>query len=73
MPKKSDGFAGGGMLFVIGLIALTQGQMDATILLCGMGIVMMAASDPERMKQVWDLFFGGFVSLLKAVFSIFRK
>jgi len=74
MPKKSDeGFTGGGVLFVIGLVALTQGNVDASILLCGMGIVMMAASDSARMKQVWDLFFGGFVKLLKAIFSIFRK
>ena len=74
MPKKSDeGFTGGGFLFIIGLVALTQGHVDATILLCGMGIVMMAASDSERMKQLWDLFFNGFVKILRLVFSIFRK
>lgn len=70
---EKGGFEGGAIFFVLGLVALFQGSLEATILLCGIGIAMMASSDPERMSQVWDLFFGGFSTLLRTVFQIFRN
>jgi len=66
--KAVQRFITGGILFIVGLLALTQGSFDGALLFCGLGIVIMASADTEKTLAVIDLFTGGFAKLLKTIF-----
>jgi len=72
--KAVTRFIEGGILFIVGLLALYQGYIDGALLLCGLGIVIMASADTEKALALIDLFTGGFAKLLKTIFpSLFSR
>jgi hypothetical protein len=64
--KKQNLFITGGFIYVLGMYVLISGQdFQSAFVLIGFGIVLMASTSKERMKQVFDLFFSIFKQLLR--------
>jgi len=64
--SKRDIFTMGGILAVLGLVAIVEGQVTSGLFLLGLGVVFMASTSKEQTKQVFDFFF----SILKDVWKI---
>jgi len=66
---NNDEFGLGGILFVIGLIA---GNFQATLFLCGLGVVFMAMGlGTDACTEVFESFFKFFEDLMDAVRNLF--
>lgn len=61
-------FALGGILFVLGLVTLTEGSFQATLFLTGLGVVFMAVGlGKEACQDVFEIFKSFFEELLDAL------
>jgi hypothetical protein len=65
MAKKQDGFMGGAILAVIGLMAIIfTRDLQAGFLLLGLGVAFMASTSPERAQEFFEFMFSTFKELV---------
>jgi len=55
----------GGILAILGLVAIVEGQILGGFFLLGLGVVFMASSNKEFRKQFFDFIFSTFKGLWK--------
>jgi len=67
--QEQDYFIVGGILAILGLVALVEGQIIGGFFLLGLGIVFMASSNKEFRKQ----FFGFIFSIFKGIWKLLSR
>ena len=55
----------GGILAVVGVVALFEFQFLAALFLIGLGIVFMGSTSKEFRKRIFDFFFSLYKTLVK--------
>jgi hypothetical protein len=61
---QQDIFILGGILCVIGVIALFEGQFLGALFLIGLGLVIMGSTSKEFRKKIFDLFYSIYKALV---------
>jgi hypothetical protein len=62
---SQDVFILGGLLAVLGVVALFEGQFLGGLFLLGLGVVFMGSTSREFRKKIFDLFFSSYKGLVK--------
>jgi len=67
MPSVNNWWIIGGICFIVGIIALLQGEYRSTIELMGTGLVLIAVADEDLRNKLTDLFYSIYRGLLRIV------
>ena len=67
--SKRDVFITGGVLAILGLVALIEGQWIGGFFLLGLGVVFMASTNQEWAKE----FFGFIFSIFKGLWKFLSR